>query len=547
VTYDRTMSQTRANDDVVFRDIVNWWAAQKGDAPFADYPGTGQSWTWREAAERMTSTGGALLSLGVGKGSVVAVQMHNTPQVIQALLGITALGALYSPLNPAFRGALLEHALSVNGAQVLICEPESARALLACARPAALRTVILTEPGTDQLRAELARQYTLLDWSEFMADNGEPGAEGQFAVVNFWDPYGVVFTSGTTGLSKGSVNSYAQLAATVEQTMLPWAQDDDVYQLDLPMFHVSGLMTFMTALQSGARLVVFPRPKIDEYWQRVRRHEITHVTMLPAIISFLWNQPPTPDETDHHLRRINIGRYPPYYAAWAARFHIPHVYIYYNMTETSSPLISALDPPPNIGAGIPRRGVEVRLVDEHDLEVAPGTAGELIVRTDRPWEMSSGYLNNPEATARAWRNGWFHTGDLFKQDTDGNYHLMDRLKDSIRRRGENISSFEVEREVLTHPAVAECAVTAVPSDHGDDEVMLWVLPKKDQYPTPEEIIRFVVPRLPYYMVPRYVELVLELPRTSSQRIHKDRLRERGVILTTWDREASSEKISLRSL
>jgi carnitine-CoA ligase len=537
---DAAASAQPTNGDIVFRELVERWAGRKGDDLFAEFPDVGESWTWREAAERMWSTAAALRSLGLGKGSVVAIQCLNTPELMQALLGTTAMGGLYSPINPALRGPLLEHVLRVNEAPVLICDGDAASALLACARPTQLRTVILTEPA-EQVRGRLAERFHVLTWAEFTALD----ADRDFEPVNFWDPYGVVFTSGTTGPSKGSVNPYAQLAATVRHTMMPWAEEDDVYLLDLPMFHVSGLMTFITALQTGARLVVFPRVSIPQYWARVTQHAITHVTMLPAIISFLWNQEPSADEGAHSLRRINIGRYPPFYREWAERFRIPHVYLYYNMTEVSSPLKTELDPPTGVGVGRPRPGLEVRLVDDHDLEVPAGSIGELIIRCDQPWELSSGYLNNPQATADVWRNGWFHTGDLFKQDPEGNFHLVDRLKDSIRRRGENVSSFEVEREVLAHPAVAECAVVAAPSDHGDDEIMVWVLPKEGEQPAPADIVRFVVPRLPYFMVPRYVEIVPELPRTSSARIHKAALRDRGVGPNTWDRETAAEKISLR--
>jgi carnitine-CoA ligase len=535
-----------ASESSVFRRLVERWADERGEARAFDFPECGVTWTWRQARDAMTEAAAGLHALGVAHGDVVAVQAHNTPALFQALLGTTALGGLISPLNPAFRGALLEHAVQTTAPKVIVCEAAAADFLARCELPSALAVLVLTEPTPSAVVDKLASRVRVLAWEDLAAAAAEAEST-TLPDLHDWDPYGVVFTSGTTGLSKGSLNTYGQLAATVRYPFLRWAEPDDVFQLDLPMFHVSGLMEFMAGLQVGGRLVVFRRVSVEAYWDRVAEHRVTHVTMLPSVISFLWNRPPAPADIAHRLRRIVIGRYPPFYVEWATRFAIPHVALFYNMTEASAPLVTPLDPPLTCGVGKPRPGVQVRLVDEHDLEVPPGAAGELIIRTDAPGEMSAGYINNAEATASAWRNGWFHTGDLFRIDDDGNYHLVDRLTDSIRRRSENISSFEVEREVLAHPAVAECSVVGVPATHGDDEIMLWVLPRAGHSPTPDELIRFVAPRLPYFMVPRYVELTDELPRTSSQRIHKAALRERGVSALTWDREDPAHRIDLRNI
>jgi crotonobetaine/carnitine-CoA ligase len=184
-----------------------------------------------------------------------------------------------------------------------------------------------------------------------------------------------------------------------------------------------------------------------------------------------------------------------------------------------------------------RPGVEVRLVDANDCEVAPGEIGELIVRTDAPWAMNSGYLNDPEATARAWRNGWFHTGDAFRQDADGSFFFVDRMKDSIRRRGENISSFEVETEVCAYPAVREAAAVAVSSDVGEDDVLVIVALNAGHDFSPADLIRFLANRMAYFMVPRYLRVLDDLPKTPTQKVEKHRLRTEGVTPDTFDREA----------
>jgi crotonobetaine/carnitine-CoA ligase len=191
--------------------------------------------------------------------------------------------------------------------------------------------------------------------------------------------------------------------------------------------------------------------------------------------------------------------------------------------------------------GKARPGVEIRLVDAHDFEVPEGTIGELILRADEPWQFTSGYLGEPEATAQVWRNGWFHTGDLFRRDTDGNYFFVDRLKDTVRRRGENISSFEVESEIMTHPAVREAAIVAVPGD-SEDEVLAVIAPQPGADIDPAELVLYLRPRLPHFMIPRFVRVMAELPKTPTQKVQKHLLRDDGVTKDTWDREAAGIKI-----
>jgi carnitine-CoA ligase len=195
-----------------------------------------------------------------------------------------------------------------------------------------------------------------------------------------------------------------------------------------------------------------------------------------------------------------------------------------------------------------RRGYEVRLVDDHDVEVPPGEPGELIVRTARPWCLSSGYIDDPGETARAWRNGWFHTGDVLRADGDGNYFFHDRRKDTLRRRGENISSFEVERDVASHAAVAEAACVGVPSDGGvDDDVKVWIVPVEGAEVDLVALVEYLVERMPQFMVPRYYELTESLPKTPTLRVQKHILRQLGNSAATWDRDAAGLRVSRTGL
>jgi crotonobetaine/carnitine-CoA ligase len=212
------------------------------------------------------------------------------------------------------------------------------------------------------------------------------------------------------------------------------------------------------------------------------------------------------------------------------------------MTEIGFPITSGWDPPNGRTCGRRREGspgYEVRIVDEHDEDVPVGTIGELVVRSREPWVMNSGYWNLPELTGAAWRNGWFHTGDAFREDEDGWLYFVDRKKDALRRRGENISSFEVEAGISAHPAVAEVAVIGVPSEYVEDEVKAVVVLHQGQALTEQELVEWLVPRMPRFMIPRYVEFVDALPKTDGTfRVRKVELRETLVTAATWDREAA---------
>jgi crotonobetaine/carnitine-CoA ligase len=220
------------------------------------------------------------------------------------------------------------------------------------------------------------------------------------------------------------------------------------------------------------------------------------------------------------------------------------------MTEVSVPLVAELNTRAFGSCGKPRAGIQCRLVDENDIEVPAGQLGELILRSDLPWAMTTGYNGMPEATAKAWRNGWFHTGDVFRKDAQDNYFYVDRAKDAIRRRGENISSLEVEREVLAHPAVQEAGAIPAPNPGGEDDVMVVVAPKPGAVIDPAELLQFLIPRMAHFMVPRYVRIVTSLPKTPTNKIQKAELRKEGVTADTWDRDAAGivvKRERLRSL
>jgi crotonobetaine/carnitine-CoA ligase len=350
----------------------------------------------------------------------------------------------------------------------------------------------------------------------------------------------VMFTGGTTGASKAVRRPsvlYLKMCEAAFDSVGVGA--DDRFFVCAPMFHGGADVPIWSMLRHGGSVAIVDGFSTSRFWDDVRRYECTVAWIHSAMAHFLWEQPPDARDRDHPLRLAMQAPLLPSHREFAERFGT-RLYTVYGMTELPCPF-SILDPVDHRTLGRPwHPDFELRLVDEHDREVSDGMPGELIVRHAVPWAITPGYLHDPEATAAVWRNGWFHSGDVFVRDAAGDYSLVGRVKDSIRRRGENVSAAEVERELAAHPAVEAAAVIGI-QVAVEQEVMAFVVPRGEQ-PAPEQLIDFVRERLPYYAVPRFVEFVDELPRTIALRPDKQALRERGVSPGTWDREAAGLRL-----
>lgn len=509
----------RRDETIVTRYLLRTRAESAPTALFAAFPEDNVGWTWADADEVANRAANALSALGVGRGSVLAVADSNSRMLIAAFLGAAKLGAVITPLNPAYRGDLLRHALAVLEPCLLIGgEPSllnEARAIQE------LPVKLIPATGEDSFEQHLQAASP--------AECPDPG-------IRFFDPYGIIMTSGTTGPSKGVLSSYAQLFAMIEHTLLRHIGPEDTVLCDVPLFHVSGLINIAASLQTGAALAIYRRFDAETYWDRVKRHRVTHATFMPALATRLSAAAPSLEDRTHSISSAMCG---PAWKGWDAfceRFGLTDVYSFYNMTELSSPLgRRAGDGSDASSCGRVRPGAQVRIVDEHDLEIPVGAVGELLVRTDLPWEMNSGYVSMPQATTLAWRNGWFHTGDMFRRNEAFDYFYVDRLKDSIRRSGENISSFEVESAILTFPEINDVAVVAAADDRTGEEVRAFVVSKPSASFDPANLIAHLTTRLPDYMVPRYVTAIRELPQNSTGKVDKNYLRSVPVTPETWDR------------
>jgi crotonobetaine/carnitine-CoA ligase len=423
---------------------------------------------------------------------------------------------------------LLQHVLHNAGATLAIVYDGVFERVLAAA-PATLKTVIRSSEAAVELREGVTR-YGI----SALTKPADPAPAPSKPIQPF-DTQSIIYTSGTTGRSKGVLSSYMHAFSCVGPDAWNCLTPDDRQMLQMPIFHIGGAFIATVSLCVGSSIGVVGHFRTEAFWDQVRELEITSAFLLGAMATFLLKQPPNSRDRDHHLRMVFIVPLGQSGTPFRERFGVD-VFTLFNMTEICTPLISGANPAKDNICGRPRAGVEVRLVDEHDCIVKDGSVGQLVLRTEAPWTMNHGYNANPQATADAWRNGWFHTGDLFFRDADGDYHFIDRLKDAIRRRGENISSYEIEVELLSHPAVREAVAIPVPSEFSEDEVLVVVAPAAGASIEPEEIIRNLHPRVAHHMIPRYVRIIDELPKTPTAKVEKHVLRAEGITGDTWDRE-----------
>jgi crotonobetaine/carnitine-CoA ligase len=454
---------------------------------------------------------------------------ENRIELLELILGCAWTGAIAVPINTASRGPQLEHILSNCGARLLVADAAMTDALAALGGHGAIEGVwLLDEPEADRVAGRPASAPPPAG----EAIDPEPVGPGDIAAI--------LYTSGTTGPSKGVRCPQAQLYwwGVLVSESLGIHEGDSLYTC-LPLFHTNALTAFVQALVSGATFVLGERFSASRFWARVRDSDADVTYLLGAMVSILLTRPPDPGEREHHVR-VALAPATPARAfdRFRERFRVQLVEGY-GSTETNN-AIAAEHPGAGRGGymGTVRSGFSARVVDEQDRPVPDGTAGELVLRHDEPFAFADGYWAMPEQTVKAWRNLWFHTGDRVVREPDGWYRFLDRAKDAIRRRGENISSWEVEQVLLEHPAVQSAAVYPVPSELGEDEVMAAIVLETGARLAPEELVEHCRPRLAYFALPRYLEFVDELPLTENGKVRKQVLRARGVTDATWHREAS---------
>jgi crotonobetaine/carnitine-CoA ligase len=494
----------------------------------------GRALTYTDTLATAAGYAGALAGVGVKAGDRVAIMCGNRPEMLLTFLGCAWLGAIAVPINTASRGAQLAHILGNCGARLLVIERELMPVLAA-----------LDRSGIAVEALWLVGQGVAGDPPRFKsAPFPDPGVHVPPHPVEPGDTLAILYTSGTTGLSKGVCCPHAQYFWWgVYTSRLLGIRENDVLLTTLPLFHTNALNSFYQALLNGATLIVEPRFSASAFMPALARHEATVTYVLGAMVPILLAQAPGDADRGHHIRVALAPAVPAHFhRQFTERFGIGLV-DGYGSTETNCIMGAPLSEQRPGAMGRLLSGFAARVVDAHDNEVADGEAGELVLRADEPFAFATGYFGMPEQTVEAWRNLWFHTGDRVVREGDGYYRFIDRMKDAIRRRGENISSFEVEQVLVSHPQVENAAVFPVRSELAEEEVMAALVLRPGAQISYAELLDFCQPRMPYFAVPRYLQFVDALPVTENGKVTKYKLRERGVTAETWDREAAGYKVT----
>ena len=524
-------------DRCVLRYLLERLAAETPDKVFVQFD-SGEAWTYEELRLRLVDRAIALQGLGVRQGEHVVSWFPNGPEALLMFLGLNYIGAVYVPINISYRGGLLAHVVENSDAKLIVAHSDLVPRL-AEVDLALLETCVCVGAPVEPIPG-----LTLLDAGAL--DPAGRELQPLEREIEPWDTQGVLYTSGTTGPSKGVLCSYFHHYSMFGPQTWDYITPDDRYMINLPLFHMGGTGLLYCMLVHHASVSMVESFNTDTFWDAIRSTGTTAVFLLGVMANFVEARPPAADDRDHPLRLVHMVPIVDDIHRFSERFGLD-VYTVYNMTEISTPIHSGPNPTVSGTCGRMRQGVDVRLMDENDCEVPVGKVGEFCVRTDAPWAMNHGYYKNPEATARAWRNGWFHTGDAGMRDAEGNYFFVDRIKDAIRRRGENISSLEVEIEITAHQAIQEAAVIPVPSELAEDEVMAIVSLAPGATLDPAELLSFLQPRMAHFMIPRYVRIVEELPKTPTAKVQKHLLKDEGVTDDTWDREAAGIRIKRERL
>jgi carnitine-CoA ligase len=511
--------------------------------------------TARAVTETAGQFGGALLALGTERHDRVATLVENSPAALLAWAGTVCAGRISVPINTAYKGDYLSHQLVDSGSRVLVVAASLFPRVAAIADHVPnLEHVILVEDekGEDEnaanrvVDADTVGGSTVQRWDDLLAQ-GLPTPSVDIAPSDLGT---FIYTGGTTGLSKGCMLSHNYHGALAHQIGICWRRNaEDVVWTPLPLYHFNALTTVVVGtLVFGGRGAIYPRFSVSQFWPEMNRvgatitstlgtmayllaHDVDRLEMPKSGASQanttlrLLGAAPLPVEVDEVIR---------------SRFGVDTFSGAYGVTEAS--LVSwqppGTDNRPNAAGVVNDDYFDVRIFDDEDHEVAPGTEGEIVLRPKRPQVMFEGYWGRPDETVRTTRNLWYHTGDIGKIDQDRYLYFVDRKADYLRRRGENIASFEVERILMSHGDLADVAVHAVPSPLTEDDLKITASRKEGATVTEEELFRWCIDQLPYFVLPRYIEFRDALPRSPVGRVLKRELRDEGATPSSWDVEAS---------
>jgi carnitine-CoA ligase len=505
-------------------------ARDDGEKEFVRFPdGT---FSYGQALKNLEAVARGLLALGLEPGDRIGIMADNVPEALWAWLGADASRLIDVPFNTAARGKLLEYFVRDAEPRVLIGTPEYLEILASLEYEP--EVVVSISDTSSSSFGDRPRQLTFDGLLALGADSDVPLEEpgpGETATI--------MFTSGTTGPSKGVMlpQRYYSTFGAIFQWITGLRRDDVVYTAQ-PIYHIDPRAFMCGVIYTRATIIVASRFSVSRFWDDIRAHGVTVFGGIGTMMWLLYKSEPTPGDADNPVRLAACSSVPhEVQSEFERRFGLK-VVEGYGMTEC---VCITQDAPEDYVPGLvgrPAPHVSVAILDDLDNEVDPGTTGQICFRPKAGFVTASGYWRKPAETIAAWRNLWFHTGDLGRQREDGEFEFIGRVKDSIRRRGENISAWEVEQALCAHPDVIDAAAIGVPSEVGEEDVAVLLVHVPERRPDPAALLEFVERDLPRFAVPRYIEFVEELPKTASFRVAKEKVRERGITDAAWDANAA---------
>ena len=524
----------------VLPELIEDRARKNGDRVFLTFKD--RSFTYNDMNRNANRCANAFMGRGVTKGDKVSIMLPNRPEFIDIWFGTAKMGAVEVPINTSYKGEFLRHIIDQSDSKVMVIAYEflDRLKLIEEALPKLETVVVLGGPGDGDLKRS-GVNIPLLDYETFIDVADTPVDVPIYPS----DPQNIIYTSGTTGLSKGALGPHKFWIVVAENlNPLREASRDDIFYTFLPLYHMNGqCLTTITALLAEGRMVLSDKFSASRFWEDIRKSRATQFNYLGAVIPILDKAPEKEDDIENPVR-IAFGAGCPQAVMdrFEKRFGLKCMEGF-GMTETGIPIHTNLQERKPGSCGKPLPIADIKLFDDDDREVGVDEIGEIVFRPLEPFTMMLGYYNMPDKTLEASRNLWFHTGDLARKDEDGFFYFVDRKKDALRRRGENISSFEVERAINTHPKVLESAAVAVKSELAEDEVKICVVLKPGEALSPEDLVAYAAERMPYFAVPRFVEFMESLPKTPTERVQKYLLKQAGVTPATWDREKAGITIA----
>lgn len=513
--------------------IIKDKAETCGERCFLEFE-DGSTVTYAECDAITDRMAAGLHNLGLKKGDTIASLLPNSLDSIYLWFGAAKAGIIEVPINLANKGHFLSHIINNSDCRAIVIDSQLIDRLqfIETDLPRLDTVVVWSKSGAlEQLPKMKAR---VIHYGELLS----PERRKVDVRVNSTDPQMIIYTSGTTGAAKGVLDCHAMIYLSAREYIEAMrATEADTLFTFLPLFHANArILCIHVALLLGIKAVIYERFSASQFWDQVRKHKATMFNSLGAIAQFIYNQPKKPDDADNPIRVCAAYPMPAeIYNDFEKRYNLK-VVEGYGLTELAIITYNPWDHPKIGSCGKETASFEVCIVDENDWPVPAGTVGEIVARGRIPWATALGYQNMPEKSLELMRNHFYHTGDAGYLDEDGYLFFQDRIKDYIRRRGENISSADIEKVVNSHPMVAESAAVSVKAELSEDEVMIVVVLEADQALDPKDLLAYCEPRMPYFAVPRFVKFVNKLPKTANEKVQKAKLRDAGVTETTWDRE-----------